>query len=138
MSRGRMEAEGRGAMIFESRELKSSADFVQVSELKEGTVYFHLLFCDDDLLIPWMEPVVFIGRNLEPHEVDRAYFQDLDSYREGIRYDALTNQKSPDADEDVLFQSFQEKSGTVMAVYEFESALESLMWCSLKRREKAK
>ena len=85
-----------------------------------------------------MEPVVFIGRNLEPHEVDRAYFQDLDSYREGIRYDALTNQKSPDAEGQVLFQSFQEKSGTVMAVYEFESALESLMWCSLKRREKAK
>lgn len=125
-------------MIFESRELKSWAEFVPINKLEVGAVYFHLLYLDDDMLIPQMEPVVFIGRNLESGDADRAYFQDVDSYREGIRYSALTDETPPHTEHEVLFQSFQEKSGEVMAIYEFESALECLMRCSLMRRRKVK
>jgi hypothetical protein len=38
------------------------------------------------MLIPVMETVVFIGRNLEPRDVGQVYFQDVESHREGVRY----------------------------------------------------
>jgi hypothetical protein len=123
-------------MIFESRELKPWADFVPISDLKVGAVYFHLLYLDDDMLIPEMEPLIFIGRNLHADDVDRVYFQDLDSYGEGRRYDDKS-ETPPDTQDEVLIQSFPEKTGQVSAIYEFESALECLMRCSLRRREKA-
>ena len=123
-------------MTFESRVLKPCTDFIRVSELKEGNVYFRLHFVGAGLLIPEMEPVVFIGRNLEDNEVDRAYFQDVDSYLEGTRYPIARSEKSEDAETEASLHVFPEKSGLVMAVYEFESALEELMRCSLRRREK--
>lgn len=38
------------------------------------------------LLIPLIETLVFIGRNLEPGDEGTVYFQDVESYREGVRY----------------------------------------------------
>ncbi len=49
-------------------------------------MYYAVTFLDEEMLIPTMEPVVFVGRNLDREDVDRFYFQDADSYREGIRY----------------------------------------------------
>ncbi len=119
-------------MRFEGRELKPYADFVLASELKEGRVYFSLHYFDEELLIPAMEPVVFIGRNLEPDDVGQAYFQDVASYQRGVRHD------SANTDHDVLFQSYTEtKTGHVGAIMEFEPALEDLMRCALKRRSAA-
>ncbi len=120
-------------MQFKGRQLKSYAEFVLASELKEGQVYFCVRYCDEEMLIPKMEPLVFIGLNLEPGDVGRAYFQDLDSYEQGIRHDS----SNPEA-EDALFQSFQETpSGHVGAILEFEPALECLMSCSLRRKRAA-
>jgi hypothetical protein len=43
------------------------------------------------MLLPIMETWVFLGRHLDPEDVkDRLYFQDLESYRQGIRYDSET------------------------------------------------
>lgn len=73
-------------MYFEGRELTTYAEPVSSSELREGEVYFAVNYVDDDMLIPVMETVVFIGRNLEPDDVGQVYFQDVESYREGVRY----------------------------------------------------
>ena len=54
--------------------------------LKVGHVYFTLRFVDDEILIPILEPIVFIGRNLDPGDTDRVYFQDAVSYRDGVRH----------------------------------------------------
>jgi hypothetical protein len=51
-------------MRFESRELKPYAEPVVAAELKEGSVYFAVTFADEDTLIPTMETVVFVGRDL--------------------------------------------------------------------------
>jgi len=125
-------------ILFESRKLNPWADFARAGELREGAVYFHVSYRDDDMLVPYMEPLVFVGRNLEPDVVDRAYFQDLDSYQEGMRFSNAVDKAFVEARWEPLFQSFQEKHGQVMAVYEFELALEELMRCSLKRREQLK
>ncbi len=117
-------------MRFEERELKTFATFVLAKDLKEGAVYFVTHYLDDKMLIPIMRPVVFIGKNLEPGDAGRLYFQDVESYRSGSRRD------SRDLDTEALFESFPETdTGDVSAVYEYEDALDELMRCALRRRK---
>ena len=77
-------------MRFEERELPSYAQPVSSADLKEGTVYFTVNYIDDDLLIPTVETIVFIGRDLQPGDSGRVYFQDIDSYGRGVRYESAT------------------------------------------------
>lgn len=117
-------------MRFEERELKTFATFVLAKDLKEGSIYFGTQYLDDKMLLPMMRPVVFIGKNLEPGDVGRMYFQDAESYRSGSR------RNSPDPDTDALFESFPEtKTGAVSAIYEYEDALDELMRCALRRKK---
>src|SRR2546429_3188156 len=71
---------------FEGRELKPYAEPVSKSELRGGETYFAVNYVDDEMLTPVMETLVFIGRNLEPEDIGQAYFQDIESFREGIAY----------------------------------------------------
>ena len=73
-------------MRFEERELQPYAEPVSAIELQEGSVYFAVTFVDEDMLIPIMATLVFVGRNLEPGDIRKVYFQDVHSYRAGIRY----------------------------------------------------
>jgi hypothetical protein len=111
-------------MEFEARQLKSYAEPVSVDSLSIGEVYFNVLFLDDDILIPMMQPVVFVGKNLASGDADSLYFQDAESYREGIRF-------GPGASESgaTFF------TGSTQAVFTYERALDLLLGCSLRRRE---
>src|SRR5689334_10164085 len=71
---------------FEGRELKPYAEPVAPKELKKGVAYFTVIFADEEMLIPIVETFVFIGRNLQSHDVGHLYFQDVHSYRDGVRY----------------------------------------------------
>ncbi len=115
-------------MRFKARELKPYAEPVSASELREGSIYFFHQYVDDEMLVPTLDPVVFVGRNLEPGDEDRVYFQDVDSYRRGIRYDSVTK-KGDDAE----FYSGSEKE--LGHVFEYERALDQLLACSLRRRK---
>ncbi len=118
-------------MRFEERELKTFATFILARDLKEGAVYFAIQYLDDKMLLPIMRPVVFIGKNLEPGDTDRVYFQDAESYRSGFRRDSRDH-----LDTDAFFESFPEgKKGDVSAIYEYEDALDELMRCALRRRK---
>jgi hypothetical protein len=113
---------------FEARELKPYAEPVSSTELREGQVYFAVNFVDDEMLIPMMETVVFVGRNLKPEDVGSVYFQDVESYGEGIRWG------SPH--EWAKFQTGSENE--VNHIFDYERALDVLMWCSLRRKEAEK
>jgi hypothetical protein len=115
-------------MRFPERELKPYAEPVSEApnQLRVGEIYFGVQFLDEGCFVPVLEPKVFIGRNLEPEDRDKLYFQDYDSYRAGIRYDTA----SPD--DDSVFETGAEKH-----VFVYERALDVLLACSL-RREKAK
>ncbi|SRR6266851_1419669 len=114
-------------MRFEGRELKPYAEPVIANQLKEGDVYFSVQFVDDDMLIPIVETWVFAGRKLDPEdEDDRLYFQDVESWRDGVRYG------SPNA-ETANFQAPTENN--INHIFEYERALEVLMSCSLRRRK---
>jgi hypothetical protein len=82
------------------------------------------------MLVPIMETWVFAGRNLDPEDADddRLYFQDVESYRQGIRHGSASA-------ENATFQLPSEKS--INHIFDYERALEQLMKCSLRRRRVA-
>ena len=110
-------------MKFEARELKEYAEPVLPEQLREGKVYFAVMFHDEDVLVPSMEPRVFVGPKAEP-EGAQLYFQDFVSYQRGIRFE------SDDADEKATFIT-----GAGRFIFEYERALDVLMACALRRRK---
>ena len=114
-------------MRFEARELKPYAEPMAARDLREGEIYFSVNFFDDAMLIPDMRPLVFIGRDLESGDEGVVYFQDLDSYRRGIRYD------SPGSDDEAVFEAGPDKE--TKHIFEYERALDVLMACSLRRQK---
>jgi len=113
-------------MHFEARELKPYAEAVTAEELKEGAAYFSVTFYDDDMLIPDMKTMIFIGNNLEKEDTNSLYFQDVDSYKRGARYGSAK-------DGDATF--YKCSSDQLSAIFDFEHALEELMRCALARKK---
>ena len=105
---------------FEGTVRPAASDIVYPGGLK----YFDV----EELLIPVMETWIFIGENIEDGDVDTLYFQDVESYREGVRYNAAN------ASEEGLFQTCSAKKPNHF--FTFERALDLLMDCSLRRRTK--
>jgi hypothetical protein len=114
-------------MRFEARDLKPYAEPVSADELEAGAVYFSLTFVDDEMLLPSMQPLVFIGRDLEAEDTGQVYFQDVGSYRRGVRYE------SAGLAENAVFTSGSEEE--LGHIFKYEQALEVLMACSLRRRK---
>ena len=76
-------------------------EHVSPDSLVVGEVYFVAGFYDRQGRVPFVQPQVFIGRNLAPGDdgADRRwYFQDYESYREGIRFQQDTGRADDRAD----------------------------------------
>src|SRR5678810_629209 len=71
---------------FEARDLKPYGEYVKSSSLVEGKTYFAVHFLDAEMIVPELGPLEFIGRNLDPGDSGRLYFQDAAYYMSGIRY----------------------------------------------------
>jgi len=113
-------------MRFEARELKPYAEPISAGDLQVGAIYFSVQFADDDMLIPIVEPLVFIGRHLTRDDQGSVYFQDAGSYREGIRFE------SPETGAAVFYAQAEHE---INHVFEYERALDLLLACSLRRKK---
>ncbi len=113
-------------MRFEAREIESYAEPVLANELREGEVYFAVNFGDQQLLIPFVEPKVFIGRNLDQGDTDLLFFQSFETYAAGVRY-------NPNADNDPA-AFYVRGPEDLKHIFEYEKALDRLLACSLRRR----
>ena len=109
---------------FQARDLTPYGKYLQPSALVEGDTYFAVHFLDDQMLVPELDPLLFIGRNLEPSDSGRLYFQDAASYMSGIRYRDGSNAEIHVVEENAPF------------VFEFERALDELLRCSFRRQRK--
>lgn len=69
--------------------------------------------------------MVFLGRNLRDDDTDRLYFQDAASFFAGERWESA---------EDGNAEFHLIEAGTPF-VFEFERALDRLLYCSLTRRQ---
>ena len=118
--------EGQWTIFISKAEIsKPYGDFTTASHLVPGETYFAVHFLDDRLLVPELTALVFIGRDRQPGDSGKLYFQDAGSYLTGVRYESSSHANEAEfhtVDQDTPF------------VFEFERALETLMLCSLKRR----
>src|SRR5579863_673742 len=112
-------------MRFDARDLTSYARPIDTNDLVPGETYFSIQYADDALLIPTIETMAFVGRNLEPNDRDFLYFQDAESYLKGMEYGSKPLKE-------IGFRPFREKG--VKHLFEYASALDELMKCSLRRR----
>jgi hypothetical protein len=110
---------------FEARELKPYAEPVSADELAEGEVYFTVRYIDEEMLIPTVDTLVFIGRDLGPGDSRKLYFQEVDSYLQGVRFAAASE------DDSALFIT---ESADKPWIFQFDHALDLLLKCSLRRR----
>jgi hypothetical protein len=117
-------------MYFERRDLPVHANPVTSSELRKGEVYFAVNYVDDEMQVPVIRTLVFIGKDLEPQDSGQVYFQDVESYREGFRYGSEVT------DEWARFETGSENE--VSHIFHYERALEELMRCSLRRNRAEK
>jgi hypothetical protein len=115
---------------FEARDLKSYGEYVRPSDLIEGETYFAVHFLDDQMLVPELAPLVFIGRNLERGDSGRLYFQDAASYMNGARYGKRSDRKDGG---EIKIHVVEENTPFVL---EFERALDELLRCSLRKEER--
>jgi hypothetical protein len=114
-------------MHFAGRELKPYAEPVSEDSLVPGQVYFALQFLDPEMLVPTLEPIVFLGHELErPDPRKRFLFQDAESHRAGVASSAAGA------------TLYSQAEGQCKHLFEFEQALEVLLGCSLRRAARSK
>ena len=110
---------------FPATKLKSYAKPVSGADMKQGRVYFALQFEDPDLLVPVLQPLIFLGYDLDGKNTNLRWFQDFDSYRAGVRYENGSAEELPS------FQTYGPEEGK--QIFEYRHALERLMWCEMCR-----
>lgn len=128
-------------LYFEGRSLQLYGEYVLTADLVAGRVYFKLSFLDEDMVVPEMYALVFIGKDLRS-QLPGLYFQDAESYFDGLRLKnddyvpSYEGEELPDGSrwggDDHQFEWHKEKKYS--GVFEFEGALNSLLACSLRRR----
>ncbi|MGO4703281.1 hypothetical protein [Dyella sp. 2RAB6] len=114
-------------LTFDQREIPPYGQYTESDKLIIGETYFHVSYIDHAMTIPMMSTLTYIGKNLLDDEVNTLYFQDVESYRAGLR---ITDE-NPEPDSG-WFESWPEDR--YGPVFEFEHALECLMLCSLRRK----
>ena len=124
---GFVESLGMGrSFYFEGRALKDSAEPVSRAELEIGEVYYRVSFFDRDMTTPEISTLVFIGFDLKKEGEGKIYFQDSMSYISGFRYG--------DTDKDNAAIIFARTENQLNGLYNFTTALEILMCCSLRKK----
>ena len=113
-------------MRFEARELTSYAQPIDPGTLTSGNQYLSVQYVDFEALIPIVGTLVFVGKNLEADDTDCLYFQDVESYRQGIQYGSGSAEET----------GFTVCDGSnTKHIFEYERALEELMKCSIRRKK---
>jgi len=112
-------------MRFEARDLKEYAEPVEAGQLEPGCVYFAVQFLDEEMLVPILEPWVFLGRDLRKGDVHLLYFQSFESHSGGLTLQSATQRDRES------FQITSERG--IKHIFEYDRALDVLMTCALRR-----
>jgi hypothetical protein len=128
------------SMKFEEREIKPYGEPVTSEQLEEGRIYFSWNYLDDDMLIPVLQPFVFVGRNLREGDSHQAYFQGAESYQQGMRIGSGPDGHADRIDSvpDGYADFFVGSENELGHIYEYERALDRLLHCALRRRKRLK
>jgi hypothetical protein len=117
------------SVIFKEREIAVYAEPVSAADLKLRETYFCVSFDDEEMFVPTLEPLVFIGSAVEGGTEGFSYFQDFASYRAGHRIGSA----EPDS---IVVQGFQ--TASLGNIFDYEHALNLLLLTSIRRQKAAK
>lgn len=103
---------------------------VPASRLTVGGLYFVVSYLDEECIIPIVDSLIFLGRNLEGHSEKALYFQDAASHRESGPYPNAHNETATvtvvDSDSDLPPNLF-----------ELEGVLDELARCAQRKKHKS-
>ncbi|HEX8611482.1 MAG TPA: hypothetical protein VF800_09365 [Telluria sp.] len=102
------------------------AEPIGASELKQGNLYFMLNYFDEDLLIPELQTLVFLGRDVTGGGDSLLYFQDIQSYTTRGPYPNSTDGPGD------IFNCTDDQLG---CIFRLDKAVSALQNC-VRRREK--
>jgi hypothetical protein len=129
---------------FPGRELPPFGEYVRSEDLVVGNVYFRVGFLDQEMFIPEITALVFVGRDLDPEQAasgfHQLFFQDYGSYTQGVRWGMdpppLDAESEVERFEQFMSRGWFESSEEteISNVFVFEKALDVLLHCSVKRR----
>ena len=131
---------------FPGRDVPSFGEYVKPEELVVGGIYFRAVFADDEMLVPELTPLVFAGRDLHRENATNSshqlFFQDYASYARGVRWGMEDPPLDAETEEERIEQFmsrgwFETVEETQPHVFVFEKALDVLLRCALRRRERA-
>lgn len=111
-----------------ARTLTPYAEPISTGDLKQGIPYFFVTYADEEMLVPTLQPVVFVGRNLMKDDINSVYFQDFDSYSEGIRYET-----KKDVGNLIIYTGSGSEVGHI---FQYDQALDELTRCAIRRHTK--
>lgn len=113
-------------MVTEGNEQEPWATPVSSDALIVGRVYFSLNYVDANMVTPVLDPWVFLGIDLSPGDHGRVYFQDADSYAQGVRIESAKDSEA------TLYVG---SSGEVNHIFEFPNAVDELRRCAARRKK---
>ncbi|NOT71745.1 MAG: hypothetical protein HOP09_10855 [Hyphomicrobium sp.] len=114
------------SLHFPGRQLNTFATSVDKERLVVGEAYFTVVFFDEDMTIPKMETIIYLGQSsidqiakkkkLLAIEGELYVFREIENHRCGIDKN------------DIAFEQAE-----LAGVYEFEAAIDVLLRCALCR-----
>jgi hypothetical protein len=92
---------------------------ISPEDLVSGEIYYAVQFLDDELTVPSVEPIVFVGwDHFGDERVRTAYFQTAETYSRGVRLETTT------ADDPADFLCAEEDE--LSYIFNFEGLVESI------------
>ena len=99
----------------------SSRRPVVATDLQVGRAYFEVAYVDADLLVPFFQPVVFLGKAIDGGDDGLLYFQDASSY--------FAHGPDPGGEAQVVGRT----EGQLNSIFELTDAIEELRECAARR-----
>jgi hypothetical protein len=104
------------------------AEPVAASDLREGGVYFSVTYADEEMLVPIVQTMVYVGAGLDDDGENSLYFQDVESFRCGVKFDASSSEVSA--------EFFVCEPTELNAIFSLAKAIDELHRCSQRHEER--
>ena len=104
-----------------ARKLNLFAEPVSEADLSVGETYYSVTFVDGDARVPILEPVVYLGKDLEPDCPGCFHFQDAGSHLSGI------------GNMETVHRTFEGES--VKHIFSLEKGVDVLQRCLLRQSD---
>lgn len=112
-------------LVFPERVIPPHATPVSEAELVVGEIYFQAVFVDDEMLVPELRPLAYLGWDLRNDGTGKHFFQDAASFAEGKKFD--------DEPPEFPVELHTYEADGLGGIHTFDLALEVLLRCALRR-----